>query len=454
MSASVAAGRLAAQRRHRLLRRRRRARRLRQPRRQPEGRATAAERDRARRRRPLDRGPTANYDGFDPVTFLRADTLDETENRIGAVRALGAAGEWGGWSARAEASLSRQRQPQPAGRRAAQQHLRRPADPRRARSRRGSAAISSSPPSSIRQEDFRARDTAFFGGTDQDRVAQPHRLRRRMAGRMERRRSSPTSPSATTASAPSPTRPPCAPRCWSGRRGGSTLHRRLWRRHRPADLLRPVTASSRAPSSAIRRCGPRQSRGWEAGIALAGRAASRFGVTGFSEPPRGRDRRRLRSRHLPLQHRQCRAARAAATASSSSAATAMPTGSNLDDQLHLARRATSSASPAPRWCARCSRPRHSANLVAQGECRPLQLGREPGLCRRAARHGFRPVSGADRDPRRLCCWPRSTSPSGSCRSSSSTRGSRTASTPTIRTWSATTRRDGRSMRAFASLLAD
>ena len=45
----------------------------------------------------------SEYDGFDPVTFLRADTLDETRNRIAAVRGW-ASGDWGGWSLRAEAS--------------------------------------------------------------------------------------------------------------------------------------------------------------------------------------------------------------------------------------------------------------------------------------------------------------------------------------------------------------
>lgn len=45
----------------------------------------------------------SDYDGLDPVTFQRADTLDTTRNRIGAAR-LWAGGQWGPWSARAEAS--------------------------------------------------------------------------------------------------------------------------------------------------------------------------------------------------------------------------------------------------------------------------------------------------------------------------------------------------------------
>src|SRR3954468_22239440 len=49
--------------------------------------------------------------------------------------------------------------------------------------------------------------------------------------------------------------------------------------------------------------------------------------------------------------------------------------------------------------------------------------------------------------------PRPISPTGCCRNSSFTRGRKTPSTIIIRMWSAITRRDGRSMRAFASLLA-
>src|SRR5436305_6104744 len=44
------------------------------------------------------------------------------------------------------------------------------------------------------------------------------------------------------------------------------------------------------------------------------------------------------------------------------------------------------------------------------------------------------------------------SPGGSCRSSTFMPGPKTPSIPTIRTWSAITARDERSMRAFASLL--
>ena len=44
-----------------------------------------------------------DYDGSDPVTFLRANTLDRTENRMAAGR-LWFGGEWGDWAVRADAS--------------------------------------------------------------------------------------------------------------------------------------------------------------------------------------------------------------------------------------------------------------------------------------------------------------------------------------------------------------
>jgi vitamin B12 transporter len=47
---------------------------------------------------------TSEFDGFDPATFRRADTLDETENRIAAGRLWGSL-ERGGWTVSADASL-------------------------------------------------------------------------------------------------------------------------------------------------------------------------------------------------------------------------------------------------------------------------------------------------------------------------------------------------------------
>jgi vitamin B12 transporter len=45
----------------------------------------------------------SQFDGSDPLTFLRADTLDSTSNRIAAVRGW-ATGTWAGWRVHAEAS--------------------------------------------------------------------------------------------------------------------------------------------------------------------------------------------------------------------------------------------------------------------------------------------------------------------------------------------------------------
>lgn len=109
----------------------------------------------------------SQYDGFDPATFLRSDTLDETRNRIGAVRAF-ARGMWGPWSARVEASYLDSAN----------------------RNRLGGAPLNSNFGDRLTlsgqgayafgdhqliaavehgEENFRARDTQYFGGTDQDR---------------------------------------------------------------------------------------------------------------------------------------------------------------------------------------------------------------------------------------------------------------------------------------------
>lgn len=109
----------------------------------------------------------SEYDGFDPVTFRRADTLDETENRIGAVR--GWAGfEQGGWSARVEASwlgsANRNFLAEAPLNRTAGARLTLGAQLSRQFGRHRLTAAAET-----QEEDFRARDTAFFGGTDQER---------------------------------------------------------------------------------------------------------------------------------------------------------------------------------------------------------------------------------------------------------------------------------------------
>ena len=109
----------------------------------------------------------SEFDGFDPVFFTRADTLDSTENRVAAVRGS-AEGNWGGWTLSADASyldsanrnfLAGAPQNQTYGDRLTlgaqvSRHL---------LGHRLTAAVEH------QAEDFRARDTAFGGFTIQDR---------------------------------------------------------------------------------------------------------------------------------------------------------------------------------------------------------------------------------------------------------------------------------------------
>jgi vitamin B12 transporter len=109
----------------------------------------------------------SEFDGFDPLTFLRADTLDETRNRIGAARGW-AAGDWGDWSARAEASVldsaNRNRfADAPLNSTFGNRLTLGGQVKRQLGAHQLIAAIDH------QQEEFRARDTAFFGGIDQDR---------------------------------------------------------------------------------------------------------------------------------------------------------------------------------------------------------------------------------------------------------------------------------------------
>jgi vitamin B12 transporter len=110
---------------------------------------------------------TSEFDGFDPTTFRRADTLDATDNRIFAMRGWGTA-QFGGWALTADASYLDSENRNRLGR-----------DPlnstfgsrftlggqlsRSFGGHRVTAAVEH------RAEDFRARDQVFFGGTDQDR---------------------------------------------------------------------------------------------------------------------------------------------------------------------------------------------------------------------------------------------------------------------------------------------
>jgi vitamin B12 transporter len=109
----------------------------------------------------------SDFDGFDPLTFQRADTLDNTANRIAAARAW-AAGDWGGWSARAEASYldSANRNflaDAPVNSTFGDRLTLGAQVARRFGGHQLIAAVDH------QAEDFRARDAAYFGGTDQDR---------------------------------------------------------------------------------------------------------------------------------------------------------------------------------------------------------------------------------------------------------------------------------------------
>ena len=109
----------------------------------------------------------SRYDGFDPVTFLRADTPDTSRNRMGAVRAF-ARGMWGPWTVRADASYldSANRN------RLAGAPLNSTFGDRLTFGAQVARAIGDHQLIAAvehEDEDFRARDSIFFGGTDQDR---------------------------------------------------------------------------------------------------------------------------------------------------------------------------------------------------------------------------------------------------------------------------------------------
>ena len=109
----------------------------------------------------------SEYDGFDPITFRRADTLDETQNRIGAARGW-VLTRWGGWTVQAEASYldsaNRNLLAEAAVNSTFGKRLTLGGQvSHRIGRHRLTAAVDH------QREGFRARDTDFFGGTDQDR---------------------------------------------------------------------------------------------------------------------------------------------------------------------------------------------------------------------------------------------------------------------------------------------
>ena len=109
----------------------------------------------------------SQFDGFDPVTFRRADTLDSTQNRIGAIRGW-ARTDAGGLALSFDgsflASANRNRLAgDPLNRTFGQRFTLGGQVSKRFAGHRFTAAIEHE------AEGFRARDQVFFGGTDQDR---------------------------------------------------------------------------------------------------------------------------------------------------------------------------------------------------------------------------------------------------------------------------------------------
>lgn len=109
----------------------------------------------------------SEYDGFDPATFRRADTLDETHSRIAAGRLWGEV-ESGGWTGKLDASLLASANRNRLGGA--------PLNSTFGRRLTAKAQLSKKTGNHLltvaldhQSEHFRARDQAFFGGTDQDR---------------------------------------------------------------------------------------------------------------------------------------------------------------------------------------------------------------------------------------------------------------------------------------------
>lgn len=109
---------------------------------------------------------TSEFDGFDPSSFRRADTLDSTRNRIFAVRGWSSR-EWSGWSLSADSSFltSRNRNElaeQPLNTTFGERLSVGGQVSRRLGRHRLIGAVEHE------AEDFRAEDQAFFGATDQE----------------------------------------------------------------------------------------------------------------------------------------------------------------------------------------------------------------------------------------------------------------------------------------------
>jgi len=112
----------------------------------------------------------SEFDGLDPTSFRRADTLDETRNRISAVRSWGMA-SLGDWSVTVDGSYldSANRN------RVGETRLNSTFGNRLTGGAQLSGSIAGHRVTAALEhqaEEFRARDQVFFGGTDQDRSRQ------------------------------------------------------------------------------------------------------------------------------------------------------------------------------------------------------------------------------------------------------------------------------------------
>jgi vitamin B12 transporter len=109
----------------------------------------------------------SDYDGFDPITFMRADTLDATDNRLWAVRSFAEA-DLGGLGLKLDGSLLNSANRNRLGSEPLNSTFGR-------RFTLGAQASSTVGAHSLivageyQAEDFRGRDTQYFGGSDQDR---------------------------------------------------------------------------------------------------------------------------------------------------------------------------------------------------------------------------------------------------------------------------------------------
>jgi vitamin B12 transporter len=109
----------------------------------------------------------SEFDGLDPATFRRADTLDRTRNRIGAVRGWAKA-DRGGWILTLDGSFLASSNRNALG----DIPLNRTAGRRfttGAQLTRETGGHEVTLAAEHQGEDFRARDQSFFGATDQDR---------------------------------------------------------------------------------------------------------------------------------------------------------------------------------------------------------------------------------------------------------------------------------------------